>query len=53
MGSLAVARALGDKDFKFPFNKAEGDFVTAEPFIAKIEFTPQHDFLIISCDGLW
>jgi len=53
MGSLAVARALGDRDFKFPFNKAEGDFVSAEPYVTKIPIEPEDDFLIVSCDGLW
>ena len=40
MGSLAVARSLGDRDFKYPFNKADGDFVSAEPYIMKIDLTP-------------
>lgn len=53
MGSLAVARALGDKDFKFPYNKADADFVSAEPYITKLELLPDYEFLIISCDGLW
>lgn len=53
MGSLAVARSLGDKDFKYPHNKGEADFVSAEPYIASFDLTPQDEFLIISCDGLW
>eukprot|EP00027_Filamoeba_sp_ATCC50430_P014235 CAMPEP_0168564608 /NCGR_PEP_ID=MMETSP0413-20121227/13343_1 /TAXON_ID=136452 /ORGANISM="Filamoeba nolandi, Strain NC-AS-23-1" /LENGTH=600 /DNA_ID=CAMNT_0008596305 /DNA_START=47 /DNA_END=1846 /DNA_ORIENTATION=- len=54
MGSLAVARSFGDRDFKFPYNKAEGDFVSALPYIQKLTLDPQQDhFLIISCDGLW
>jgi len=53
MGSLAVARAVGDRDFKYPYNKADGDFVSAEPHIAKIMVTPEDEFLIVSCDGLW
>jgi len=54
MGSLAVARAFGDRDFKHPYNKAEDHFVTSEPFIRKIQLVPEEDeFLIVSCDGLW
>jgi protein phosphatase 2C family protein 2/3 len=53
MGSLAVARALGDRDFKYPYNKADGHFVSAEPFVDKLNILPEHEFLIISCDGLW
>lgn len=53
MGSLAVSRAIGDKDFKHPFCKGTADFVSAEPFIAKYPITPEDEFLIIACDGLW
>jgi serine/threonine protein phosphatase PrpC len=53
MGSLAVARALGDKDFKKPFNNADGDYVSGEPFQAKLQLTPEDEFVIVSCDGLW
>jgi len=40
-------------EIKFPFNKAEGDFVSAEPYVTKIPIEPEDDFLIVSCDGLW
>jgi len=53
LGSLAVSKAMGDVDFKFPYNKSHADFVSAEPFINKVEIGPQHPFLIIACDGLW
>jgi len=53
MGSLAVARALGDRDFKHPYNKSNGDFVSPEPHINKIILQPEDEFLIVSCDGLW
>jgi len=53
MGSLAVARAFGDIDFKFPYNKSEGDYVSAEPHVYKHQITPEDEFLIVSCDGLW
>jgi len=53
LGSLAVSRALGDMDFKHPYNRAEGHFVSGEPYILKRELTPAHPFMVIACDGLW
>eukprot|EP01114_Cavostelium_apophysatum_P012234 TRINITY_DN2714_c0_g1_i1.p1 TRINITY_DN2714_c0_g1~~TRINITY_DN2714_c0_g1_i1.p1 ORF type:complete len:332 (-),score=59.08 TRINITY_DN2714_c0_g1_i1:103-1098(-) len=53
MGSLAVARAFGDIEFKHPENNADGDFVSADPFINKVEITDEHEFMIVACDGLW
>ena len=53
LGSLAVSRALGDMDFKYPYNKAEGHFVSGDPYIQKFELSPKNPFLVIACDGLW
>jgi serine/threonine protein phosphatase PrpC len=53
LGSLAVSRSLGDIDFKFPHNKAEGDFVSAEPFLNVVKLGKEHEFLVLACDGLW
>jgi len=53
MGSLAVARAIGDKDFKFPFNKADADFVSADPYVNNLELSLENEFLVVACDGLW
>jgi len=53
MGTLAVSRAFGDIEFKFPHNVGSGDFVSAVPFIRKIQLTPDTTFLVIACDGLW
>lgn len=53
LGSLAVSKSMGDIDFKFPYNRAEADFVSAEPFIQKMELSPANPFMIIACDGLW
>lgn len=53
MGTLAVARAFGDIDFKAPHNKASLDYVSAEPYILKQTISHEHDFLIVACDGLW
>jgi len=40
-------------DFKHPYNKADGHFVSGEPYILKTELTPANPFLVIACDGLW
>jgi len=53
LGNLAVSRSLGDSDFKTPMNRAQGDWVSAVPFIRNTQLTPQNPFLIIACDGLW
>jgi len=50
---LAVSKALGDIDFKHPYNKGNADFVSAEPYINKVEITPNNPFMILACDGLW
>jgi integrin-linked kinase-associated serine/threonine phosphatase 2C len=53
LGSLAVSKAMGDIDFKHPYNKAEADFVSAVPYINKVKISKDNPFLIIACDGLW
>jgi len=53
LGSLAVSRALGDMDFKHPYNKAEGDFVSGDPYVLKVDLSPNNPFIVIACDGLW
>eukprot|EP01118_Nematostelium_gracile_P010412 TRINITY_DN3581_c0_g1_i1.p1 TRINITY_DN3581_c0_g1~~TRINITY_DN3581_c0_g1_i1.p1 ORF type:complete len:149 (-),score=35.84 TRINITY_DN3581_c0_g1_i1:3-449(-) len=52
-GVLAVARAFGDIDYKLPNCMGSDDFVTAKPFLNKVEITDDVEFLIIACDGLW
>eukprot|EP01116_Phalansterium_solitarium_P024318 TRINITY_DN8882_c0_g1_i1.p1 TRINITY_DN8882_c0_g1~~TRINITY_DN8882_c0_g1_i1.p1 ORF type:complete len:1066 (+),score=278.98 TRINITY_DN8882_c0_g1_i1:240-3437(+) len=53
MGTLAVARAIGDRDYKAPWNGVTENFVSAEPFVRKLELAQEHEFVILSCDGLW
>jgi len=53
LGSLAVSRSLGDIEFKYPFNNASADFVSAHPFISKTQLCKEDEFLILACDGLW
>lgn len=50
-GSLAVSRSLGDCEYKKPISQV--DFLSSEPYLNQITLTPQHDFLILACDGLY
>lgn len=57
VSGLAVARALGDIQFKTPIEKEGfriGKLVTAEPFTKEFKLVPEKDrFLIVGCDGVW
>jgi len=53
MGSLAVARALGDSEYKAPNNRAQQDYVISTPYTVKKELTPANEFMVLACDGLW
>ncbi|ABN65786.2 predicted protein [Scheffersomyces stipitis CBS 6054] len=44
-GVLAVTRSLGDSYMK--------DIVIGRPFTTATEITPEDEFLIIACDGVW
>ncbi|KZT73787.1 PP2C-domain-containing protein [Daedalea quercina L-15889] len=53
-GNLALARALGDFDYKR--NEAlspEAQIITCDPEIVEHEMTDEDEFLIIACDGIW
>lgn len=53
-GNLALSRALGDFEFKQNRNlPAESQIVTADPDIITHTSTPEDEFLIIACDGIW
>ncbi|KAL8276260.1 hypothetical protein RQP46_011334 [Phenoliferia psychrophenolica] len=53
-GNLALSRALGDFEFKqSPQLDAENQVVTADPDINVHEHTPEDEFLVIACDGIW
>jgi len=63
LGTLAVSRAFGDREFKLPYNKSKGHFVSSDPYIKKFELLEaaeaekqqdfESSFLIVACDGLW
>jgi|SRR3989344_2757841 len=44
-GSLAVARALGDREY--------GNLVSPIPDIKLIDRLPEHKAIILACDGVW
>lgn len=53
VGNLALARALGDFDYKR--NEAlspEAQIITCDPEIVEHEMTDEDEFLIIACDGM-
>lgn len=53
-GNLALSRALGDFVFKKNEKKrAEEQIVTAYPDIEVRGVTPDWEFLVIACDGIW
>jgi serine/threonine protein phosphatase PrpC len=50
---INMTRALGDFDFKTPYNQAKDDWISAIPDIRSIKLTPDLDFLVLASDGLW
>ncbi|KAI5478743.1 hypothetical protein MNV49_004668 [Pseudohyphozyma bogoriensis] len=53
-GNLALSRALGDFEFKQNTSlDAEHQIVTADPDVIVHEPTPEDEFLVIACDGIW
>ena len=53
-GNLALSRALGDFVFKKNEKKsAEEQIVTAYPDVTVEKITPDHEFLVLACDGIW
>ncbi|XP_071380341.1 protein phosphatase, Mg2+/Mn2+ dependent, 1Na (putative) [Centroberyx affinis] len=53
-GSLAVSRALGDFDFKeVDWRPQTEQLVSPEPEVYEMERTPEDEFLILACDGVW
>ncbi|XP_070555952.1 protein phosphatase 1G-like isoform X2 [Ptychodera flava] len=53
-GGLNLSRAIGDHCYKQ--NKdlpAEQQMITAFPDIQTLNLTPQDDFIVIACDGIW
>lgn len=52
LGNLALARALGDFEYKKNTNiPVEDQVITANPDITEHRITEDDEFLIIACDG--
>lgn len=53
-GNLALSRALGDFIFKKNNSKRpEEQIVTAYPDVIVKDVTPDHEFIVLACDGIW
>lgn len=53
-GNLALSRALGDFVFKKnETKKPEEQIVTAYPDVDIKDLTPDHEFILLACDGIW
>lgn len=44
-GQHESSRSLGDAPW--------GDYIISDPNVKTIQLTPQHNFLILACDGVW
>ncbi|CDO71449.1 hypothetical protein BN946_scf184909.g43 [Trametes cinnabarina] len=53
-GNLALARALGDFDYKKNAALApEAQIITSDPEVIEHDITEEDEFIIIACDGIW
>ncbi|KAI0320171.1 phosphatase 2C-like domain-containing protein, partial [Amylostereum chailletii] len=53
-GNLALARALGDFEYKKNYNiPPEAQIITANPDIIEHQITDDDEFLVLACDGIW
>ena len=53
-GNLNLSRALGDLKYKTNKDlKPEEWPITANPDVRVEELTPEDDFIIMGCDGIW
>lgn len=53
-GNLALSRAIGDFDFKKSVDKPpEEQIVTAFPDVTVHDISPNDEFLVLACDGIW
>uniref|UniRef100_A0A8C7DG95 Protein phosphatase 1G n=1 Tax=Oncorhynchus kisutch TaxID=8019 RepID=A0A8C7DG95_ONCKI len=53
-GGLNLSRAIGDHFYKR--NKALGpeeQMISSMPDVKELTLNPEHDFMIIACDGIW
>jgi protein phosphatase 1G len=53
MGNINLSRSIGDFEYKQPKRPAFEHMVTAFPEVRTVDLTPQDDFLVLACDGVW
>lgn len=52
-GVIAISRAIGDWEYKNTNLKPEDNMVSSYPEVIVETLRPDHDFMIIACDGIW
>ncbi len=52
-GNLAVSRAIGDWEYKSSTLPSEKMAVSGYPEVTKTQITPNSEFIICACDGIW
>ena len=52
-GIIAISRAIGDWEYKNKNLKPEDNMVSCVPEVTVETIRPEHDFIIIACDGIW
>lgn len=53
-GNLALSRAIGDFEFKQNKNLPPAEqAITCKPEVVVHQITPQDEFLVLACDGIW
>lgn len=53
-GNLALARALGDFEFKKNYSLTpDKQIITSDPDITQHDITEDDEFFVLACDGIW
>lgn len=53
-GGLNLSRALGDHTYKANADlPLKEQMISPEPDIRQLTLTPEHEFMILACDGIW
>jgi protein phosphatase PTC2/3 len=52
-GIIAISRAIGDWEYKNQSLKPEDNMVSCIPEVMIETIRPDHDFIILACDGIW
>ena len=53
-GGLNLSRAIGDHSYKLNESLTlKEQMISAQPDIKKLTITPQDEFMVLACDGIW